>query len=58
MYCLNFDAINEIHWEKLFYPVKYKQFWPFSYVYTINQVIYIQLSPIKNTDIWKVWFIK
>ena len=33
-------------------------FWSFLYVYTINEVLYIPLSRIKSTNVWKMWFIK
>ena len=33
-------------------------FWPFSYVYTINYILYIPLSRIESTDVGKIRFIK
>ena len=33
-------------------------FWTFSFVYTISQGLYIPLSLIKSTDVWKLRLIK
>ena len=48
---VDFLSVNGTHTEKWLIGC----FWPYSYVYPINLVLYIPSPHIKGTDTWKSW---